>query len=130
MLTSVARFYQLCSVFYKVAEAYVRAKQQESKRRISSSKTQMGPSQQWNQALTGEFDEYLSALGFVPQQNLPPVSNDMNAMDTDMSAYLQQDWYTGNVSLYGLVEQDINNMGDLGFNMPIDSWTADGSYRG
>lgn len=126
------RFYQLCSVFFNVADAYVRAKQQEQKRRISSSKSQIGQNQQWNQPLTGEFDEYLSALGFAPQQNMPPLdSSNMNQMDTDMSAYLQQDWYTGNVSLYGLVEQDINTMGGgwAAFDMPTEPWTGDGSYR-
>ncbi|KAK4502867.1 hypothetical protein PRZ48_006293 [Zasmidium cellare] len=126
----VEKFYQLCSVFYKVAEAYVRAKQQESRRRIPSNKAPMGANQQWNQPLTGEFDEYLSALGFAPQTNVMPVTNDVNTMDTDMSAFMQQDWYTGNVSLYGLVEQDINNMGNWNFDMPADTWTADGSYRG
>lgn len=117
-------------MFYKVAEAYVRAKEQEQKRRVSSNKSQLGPNQPRNQPSTGEFDEYLSALGFAPQQNMPPITSDMNPMDTDMSAYLQQDWYTGNVSLYGLVEQDVNTMNGLGFDFPPETWTADGSYRG
>ena len=111
------KFYQLCSVFWKVAEAYVDVKSNEVN--INDA----GPSLAGDAHTTvlqpgvGDFDEYLSALGLAPQ----PAQTDTGALpssefplDEDMSTYLQ-DWYSGNALLYGLLEQDLSNITGLEF---------------
>lgn len=85
--SGVQRFYELCSVFLRVAEAYIASKIAEEASRSEG----MAP-------VTGEFDEYLTSLGLAPF----PQSTNMRH-EPDMSAYLQ-DWYTGNASLYGLLD--------------------------
>lgn len=95
----VQKFYDLCSVFLRVAEAYTAAK-------IAEESRQQGPSED-NAIVTGEFDEYLSSLGLAPFPQMDDMSH-----EPDMSAYLQ-DWYTGNASLYGLLDMGIPGM-DMG----------------
>ena len=115
----VEKFYQLCSVFWKVAEAYVRAKNEEAKFLHSSNSMSASNMQNtsWQPAI-GELDGYLSALGFAPllpsagHSDVYPASS---AMETDMSTHLY-DWYSGNASLYGLLEQDLSNINGLGMD--------------
>lgn len=111
------KLYQLCSVFWNVAKAYVHVKNQEvqglqeNSDGIMSSTTQAG-----TQPVTGDFDEYLSALGLAPQ----PVHIDSTdlpgsgfQLEEDISNYLQ-DWWSGNGNLYGLLDQDLGNINGLG----------------
>lgn len=79
----IDRFYTLCSKFYQIAEAYISAKSQE--------------------AVMSEFDDYLSTLGLLPQ--VPDINGQYSMMGGDVSMPSNyQDWYSGNVSLYGLIE--------------------------
>ena len=82
---SIDRFYSLCSMFYQIAEAYISAKSQE--------------------AVMSEFDDYLSTLGLLPQ---PAGFDAAYPMDGTggMIPSNYQDWYSGNVSLYGLIEDE------------------------
>lgn len=112
------KFYQLCSVFWKVAEAYVQVKSDETKflQAIDNGKAQDTHSIALQSGI-GDFDEYLSALGFAPQMfQVGPTDlpTSQFPLDGDMSSYLQ-DWYSGNASLYGLLEQDLSNIGGFDF---------------
>ena len=108
----IDKFYQLCSVFYKVAETYVRAKNQEA-RLLEEANSLVNPADVYPsslQPIIGQFDGYLSQLGFVPQPM--PETRDViptTDMDANDPAYLQ-DWYFGNASLYGLLEQDLSTI--------------------
>lgn len=93
----IDRFYTLCSMFYQIAEAYISAKSQE--------------------AVMSEFDDYLSTLGLLPQN--AGLDNGYSVAGQDaMMPGNYQDWYSGNVSLYGLIEDDmgIGNF-NQGFSM-------------
>jgi len=84
----IDRFRHLCEIFYKIAESYTSAKSRE--------------------AVMSEFDDYLSTLGFVPTFN-----NDGHVDAGPGAASGFQDWYAGNVSLYGLVQEDLSNITGL-----------------
>lgn len=111
------KLYQLCSVFWNVAKAYVQVKNQEvSGVYGSGSGMLIGTNQANAQPVTGDFDEYLSALGLAPQP-VQTTSTDLTApgfqLEEDMSNYLQ-DWWSGNGNLYGLLDQDLGNINGLG----------------
>lgn len=107
------KFYQLCSVFWKVAEAYVHVKNRELRNLQHESGTMaLGPQSELPQTMVGDFDEYLSALGLAPQpyhMDADDMSSSEFPVQREMSTYLQ-DWYSGNASLYGLLEQDLSNI--------------------
>lgn len=90
----IERFHHLCSIFYKIAESYIAAKNQE--------------------AVMLEFDNYLSTLGFVP--NAAIGDNTLLAPDNanvgDGATANFQNWHSGNVSLYGLVQEDLSDLGN------------------
>lgn len=92
----VEKFLSLCSVFVKVAKAYVRAKAQEEISYSQSADMQFSQPQPM-QPVLGQFDGYLSALGFAPH-------NTADQIDLD--------WYNGNVNLLNMMEQDINDPND------------------
>lgn len=96
--TGVQKFYDLCSVFLRVAEAYTAAKIAEDANRSEDAGF-----------VTGEFDEYLSSLGLAP---FPQV----NDVASETSAHLH-DWFTGNASLYGLLDMGISGVGNSGDGM-------------
>lgn len=86
--SGVQKFYEICSVFLRVAEAYTAAKIAEDASRSEETFH-----------VTGEFDGYLSSLGLAPF----PQTNDVTS---NTSAHLH-DWFTGNASLYGLLDMGI-----------------------
>lgn len=91
-------FYTLCSKFYQIAEAYISAKSQEA-------------------VMSAEFDEYLSTLGLLPQG---PGFDSVYAMSTkdSFTPSNYQDWYSGNVSLYGLIE-DQSGIGNFEASLDV-----------
>lgn len=125
----VERLYQLCSVFVKVARAYVRAKTQHHITRNNDMSPWI-PSQAL-QPVIGEFDEHLSALGLLG----PPtttnndsactdaVVNDPEQQSLDMTS--PQDWYSGNVSMYSLLELEFNELNEMDVDYCIGG-TGDG----
>lgn len=113
------KIYQLCSIFWKVAEAYVEIKNHGNKI-IHEANSDMDRDAQnlLLQPVIGDFDEYLNALGLAPQPfQVGPAELPMSTlpMEEDLSAYLQ-DWYTGNVSLFGLLEQDLGDISGMSFD--------------
>nr|POE46225.1 hypothetical protein CFP56_73187 [Quercus suber] len=106
----IEKFYRMCSVFWKVAEAYVSAKLSEEASRLKN----VSPTTQNLESVMGEFDGYLSSLGFAPvPPELEVESATSGAAASDMSSYLY-DWYSGNASLYGLLEQNFE-----GIDLPL-----------
>lgn len=119
----VDKFYQLCFVFWKVAETYVRAKSEEARllQNANSMSTMYSNEASWQPAI-GEFDEYLSALGFVPPNLTEQQDILQGASTTEAGPSMNlQDWYSGNASLYGLLEQDLSILGGYG-NVGNQAW--------
>ncbi|KAK4496168.1 hypothetical protein PRZ48_012148 [Zasmidium cellare] len=115
----IDRFYHLCSTFVEVAQSYVRAKTGRSDA-VSALPSGLG-----------DFGEQLLALGL--SRNQPQHAghgNDFSrsAMETERSAEIQNhtdlesfldwDWYSSNISAYGLMDQDFDAMN--GFS--LDEW--------
>lgn len=94
---TIDRFHSLCSKFCQIAEAYISAKSQE--------------------AVMTEFDNYLSTLGLL---SAPTNLGNGFEMDTTTSWVppTYQDWYSGNVGLYGLIDHE-TDFGNLNPNFEI-----------
>lgn len=109
----VAKLYRLCDVFQKVADLYVQAKAQEALQQNSSTAQ---PAQSSMQPAINDIDGYLSAIGFAPpaQDNF---ANNNSANTQQLDAAHLNDWFYGNSSLMGLLEQDLTYPGwpDLSF---------------
>jgi hypothetical protein len=112
----IAKYARLCDVFQRVAECYVQAKAQEGFGITSGNESSVQATSV--QPALHDIDGYLSSIGFAP----PPAmdgfaANDMN--DADMTNYLQ-DWFQGNSSMMGLLEQDFTfldqpGLGNMGY---------------
>lgn len=116
----MVKMYKLCDVFSKVANLYVRAKTSESSNEaeLNAGTITDSASSNWiGQPAVDDIDEYLSAIGFAPPP--APAINELSAdMTGDMpfdASYLA-DWYAGNSSLMGLLEQDI------GYSLNSGEW--------
>lgn len=127
---TIDRFSHLCSVFVKVAQSYVRAKTQCSDS-ISALPSDLG-----------DFGEQLLALGLsrsqppmaAPESHLGRGTTDssksnmgvaQNAQldfqgDLDLESFLDWDWYSSNVSAYGIMDQDSDILNGSGFADWID----------
>ncbi|KAK0904105.1 putative pyridoxal kinase [Friedmanniomyces endolithicus] len=108
------KMYRLCDVFCKVATLYVHAKINEAKQ---GGKIQYHDTPAWiGQPAVNDIDGYLSTIGFAP----PPPGGieggpDMFGGNEDFDASFLLDWYEGNNSLMGFLEQDLTFPGDLGY---------------
>lgn len=121
---AIEKFHQLCSIFVNVAQAYVRAKIQQRRATDNGSGSTFPNSLQ---PLIGEFDELGASLGLFGSefsQNLD-MSNASSAVMQDgldpsgFEPAIQPsllDWQSGNVSLYGLLEQDLHDFVGIGDN--------------
>lgn len=94
----IEKFYQLCLAFVNVARAYVRAKTQQGATGneaapSQASRSNVDPQSQPNQA----FGETTT--------NLPDQQEMQQTLDVSQTF---QDWYAGNATLYGLLEQDFD----------------------
>lgn len=113
----VEKFHQLCSVFVNVARAYVRAKAQQRHAGENDTSYSFG---QDLQPVTGEFDGLSAAMGFYGS-DFQGDTRDRSMVDQstlhDSNDLLQPglaDWQSGNVSLYGLLEQDLGDIAHFG----------------
>ncbi|PNS18397.1 hypothetical protein CAC42_6214 [Sphaceloma murrayae] len=108
------KMYQLCDMFCKVAVLYVRAKDRAGavERGELSSNTTTGTPMDWiGQVSTSDIDDYLASIGFAPVavDGLGTGDGtDGGGDDLDTAAYM--DWYQGNSSLMGFLEQDLTNL--------------------
>lgn len=116
----IEKYFQLCSVFVQVAQAYVRAKKTQLGLTGHNQTTLQETARDLQPAIS-EFDQHLSSLGFFGQQaggaqvdacGLGGGGEEEGFWGTEQQqqALLVDpgllDWYSGNVSLYGLLEQD------------------------
>lgn len=110
----MVRLHKLCDTFTKVAMLYVKAKARESDRetagRDDHAAAATGVDSEFGAVATLEdIDEYLSSIGFAPPPfhaagTQSPELGDSNEFD---STFLM-DWYQGNNSLMGFLEQELN----------------------
>ena len=119
----IEKFYQLCSAFVRVAQAYVRAKAQRQPTRNSDVAPRIAS--QALQPAIGLYDQHSPALGRSSPRTA--ITNSMvtgvalsNATTNDFEQQQQQfldmtqssqEWYSGNASLFGLLEQDFSDPG-------------------
>ncbi|KAM0560097.1 hypothetical protein ACHAPJ_004057 [Fusarium lateritium] len=126
----IERYYQLCAIFVQVAQAYVRAK---TAQHDSGNKIGTDVFMPYNlQPIIGEFDQHLSTLGFTSLEagsNMSETFGDHTAskrfadIDTDFHLFEMTnllDRYSGNLSLQGLLEQDLLQLDNTGFG-PFDN---------
>lgn len=118
---AIEKFHQLCSIFVSVAQAYVRAKVLDNGKDHTFSET-------W-QPIMGEFDELSATLGLfgsdftqdVNMSNVPAVGAQDGSTPRNFEPMSQPsllDWQSGNVSLYGLLEQDLSDITGVGGSRP------------
>jgi hypothetical protein len=105
----VAKLYRLCDVFQKVADLYVQAKAQEATRTTLQSNSAAPPAQPSMQPAINDIDGYLSTIGFAPPAMDSFANNATSSNELD-ATYLN-DWFYGNSSLMGLLEQDLTGPG-------------------
>ncbi|KAJ4258247.1 hypothetical protein NW762_008396 [Fusarium torreyae] len=121
----IERYYQLCSIFVQVAQAYVRA---HTAQYCLGNKSGRDVLTSYNlQPIIGEFDQHLAALGFTGLESgldLDETQGDGIAprifVDTDPNFHLFEmtnllDRYSGSLSLQGLLEQDLLQLDNAGF---------------
>ena len=112
----VDKLYRIISVFHKVAELYVEAKENESTEHLSTNNIGLVPPGEGSQYVlpaSEDFDQYLAALGFAPQAFQTTSDNVDSATDgyLDEDRSWLQDWYSGSQSLMGLLEFDLEQIG-------------------
>jgi len=106
----VGKLYRLCDVFQKVADLYVKAKTQEAMRTTMQSSNNAVPiAQPSMQPAINDIDGYLSAIGFAPPA-MDNFANNPTGSDQLDATYLN-DWFQGNSSLIGLLDQDLSYPG-------------------
>jgi hypothetical protein len=112
----VAKLYRLCDVFQKVADLYVQAKAQEATRMMLQDNSAAPPTQPSMQPAINDIDGYLSTIGFAPPAATENIADNPTGSDQLDATYLN-DWFCGNSSLMGLLEQDLTYPGwpDLNF---------------
>ncbi|KAK3711847.1 hypothetical protein LTR37_009365 [Vermiconidia calcicola] len=101
----IDKFYQLTSAFFNIAQTYVQAKTMQT----SSDTDRMDAMQ----PAISDFDNYLSNLGFAPPLAVMDSMDSTSAAEQDSSSAFLQDWCDANVSLYGLLEEDLMNFSNI-----------------
>ena len=101
----VSKLYRLCDVFQKVADLYVKAKAQEAERMTMQSNNAAPITQPSMQPAINDIDGYLSAIGFAPPAT--DTFADKSTVGNQSDATYLNDWFYGNSSLMGMLEQDI-----------------------
>ena len=101
----VAKLYQLCNLFHRVADLYVGAKVSEQNDLLDRHAGAVEASTESAQpTMTDDIDGYLSTIGLAPR-----TISDSNADATMLDGQFDylNDWYMGNSSLVGFLEQDM-----------------------
>lgn len=111
----VAKLSRLCDVFQKVADLYVQSKAQEAQRPALNQADAVPSAQASMQPAINDIDGYLSTIGFAPPA--PDTFAGNSAGGNQLDANYLNDWFYGNSSLVGLLEQDFAYPGwqDLNF---------------
>lgn len=104
----VAKLYRLCDIFQKVAELYTQAKIQEANRGNPKRDRSGVPVTESRQPAIDDIYGYLSTIGFAPPSMEPFDSALVD--DAQLDADHLSNWFHGNNSLMGLLEQDLAYM--------------------
>ena len=103
---------RLCDIFCKVATLYVRAKDKEASQRVDAG----DPSLDWiGQSAVHDIDQYLSTIGFVPPPTSADSIRDGFGSNAEVDNSFLIDWYDGNSSLMGFLEQDLTFPGHTNY---------------
>ncbi len=122
----IERFHNLCSIFVKVAQAYLQAKMQH-RGTLAAGATDGTPAtaQRAADSISNHHQSGFKSLGTSSGNEITPVSrlnfnefSDTHHLETDQQ-YLDltdpQDWYSGNASLYNLLEHDLDDINEAVF---------------
>lgn len=117
----VEKFHQLCLIFVNVAKAFVQAKARQRQSQVSTN--EHNSSLMGLQTSTDQFDELSAALClFGPDFGFPQDLNVDGQVADDLGVTMGgmhskpaiqpslYDWQSGKVSLYGLLDQDLNDL--------------------
>jgi hypothetical protein len=118
----MAKLHKLCDTFCKVASLYVRAKHSEM-----AQKNDLEPEYALNDSTSGfygqpmvdDIDNYLLSMGLLPPSMATESDPAGASGDVGFDPSFLNDWYQGNSSLMGLLEQDMSfaeygSMDDVG----------------
>lgn len=117
------KLHRLCDVFCKVATLYVRSKASEAKQvpdmdhGSGAMAPVLDPNVDWTgQPASNDIDTYLSTMGFAPPSggNINGEPSGLDDLAFDPSFLM--DWYQGNNSLMGLLEQDTDFWNGTGYD--------------
>jgi hypothetical protein len=106
----MAKLHKLCDTFCKVASLYVRAKYSEA-----AQKNDLQPEYALNDSASGfygqpvvdDIDNYLLSMGLLPPSMATEGQSSEIPGDAAFDPSFLNDWYQGNSSLMGLLEQDL-----------------------
>jgi hypothetical protein len=107
----MAKLHKLCDTFCKVASLYVRAKYSEA-----AQKSEVQPeygmnsldSNLYGQPMVDDIDNYLLSMGLLPPSMATEGDPAGMSGDPAFDPSFLNDWYQGNSSLMGLLEQDMS----------------------
>jgi phage terminase small subunit len=102
----VAKLYRLCDIFQKIAELYTQAKIQEANRHNQQNDISSDPVIESMQPAVNDIDGYLSSIGFAPPST-PNTFSGVLVDDAQLDADYLSNWFDGNNTLMGLLEQDL-----------------------
>ncbi|KAK5726041.1 hypothetical protein LTR15_004232 [Elasticomyces elasticus] len=119
----ILKLHRLCDIFCKVASLYVQAKQKEASQKQDlqyGSAASMQPEPWMGQPAVNDIDQYLTAIGFAPPTALGDDGQGVMDSSMDFDASFLMDWYQGNNTIMGFLEQDIpeipmNGQFDFGY---------------
>ncbi|KAK3651683.1 hypothetical protein LTR56_005491 [Elasticomyces elasticus] len=119
----ILKLHRLCDIFCKVASLYVQAKHKEASQKQNlqyGSAASMQPEPWMGQPAVNDIDQYLTAIGFAPPTTLGDDGQGVMDGSMDFDASFLNDWYQGNNTIMGFLEQDIpdvpmNGQFDFGY---------------
>ncbi|TKA67746.1 hypothetical protein B0A55_07789 [Friedmanniomyces simplex] len=116
----MVKLYRLCDVFCKVATLYIQAKVNEAGQR-GELQYRDTPLPNWiGQPAVNDIDGYLSTIGFAPPPGSLNGGPGIFGSNEDFDASFLNDWYEGNNSLMGFLEQDLTFPGEFDYGyMPV-----------
>lgn len=98
------KLYGLCDVFCKVASLYVQAKEKEANQKAAAEPNLLP--EYLGQPALDDIDGYLTTLGFAPPVGTANGAASAFDGEPEFDASFLIDWYAGNSSLMGFLEQD------------------------
>lgn len=137
----VDKFHRLCAIYVRVAQAYVQVKSKQQNAMNESGTAfpfsaagshahhpEKSPNQMDDLLSTQWLSDFNASTGMFANDQTPSDILETESREYDMSSRpadwsVPPDWYMGNVSFYGLLEQDVSSL--TGMNFPTFSGSDD-----